>query len=224
MIGVAVSTFRRPAMLAKALDAWQQHLPSGAVLVVNEDDADDPKGVAANKNAGIASLMGAGVDHLFLVDDDTWPKASDWWRPYVDDDVPHLMFCWGRKRRITANAHYTTWSHPRGVMLYAERSVVDRVGGMRVEFGRWGSEHVEWSNRIHNAGFTPVPFVDLTVSPGLWHAEDMGRPGESGAHLARRRLRHTSIDRSDRSSWSMRSDLLERFAGSSEFVPYGLGL
>lgn len=220
-IGVAVSTFRRPRMLAQALAAWSEMLPDDAAFVVNEDDCDQPRGVAATKNAGIAALMAADVEHLFLVDDDTWPKRPEWWRPYVGDDLPHLMFCWGRKRRLSRGAHYTTWSHPRGVMLYAQRTVIERVGGMRTEFGRWGSEHVEWSRRIHNAGLTPAPFVDLTVSAKLWHAEDMGRPGETHTQLARRRRKQTSVQRSARTAWQVRSELLDRYADSDEFVPYG---
>lgn len=219
-IGVAVSTFRRPQMLARSLAAWRRLLPDHATLIVNEDDPDRPRGVAATKNAGIAALMHAGVDHLFLVDDDTWPKAPNWWQPYVDDELPHLMFCWGRKRRLSADDHYTTWSHPRGVMLYAQRSVIDRVGGMRTEFGRWGSEHVEWSRRIHNAGLTPSPFTDLTVSPKLWHAEDMGRPRESTAALAARRRKLTTVPESDRTAIAVRRALLEKHAESAEFVPY----
>src|SRR6478736_5331922 len=33
-------------------------------------------GVATNKNTGLELLMNAGVDHLFLSDDDTWPLYS----------------------------------------------------------------------------------------------------------------------------------------------------
>lgn len=218
-IGVAVSTFRRPNILKQALRAWRQHAPDVEVIV-NHDDERSPRGVAATKNDGIAALMDAGVEHLFLVDDDTWPASPNWADPYVADPLPHLMFCWGRKRRTGMTDRYTYWSHPRGVMLYAHRSVIERVGGMRLEFGRWGSEHVEWSQRIHNAGLTPQPFIDLVVSPTLWHAEDMGRPGESGAMLARRRRNLTTVPRHLRTDRTVRLALLDRYRDSADFVEY----
>lgn len=213
MIGVAISTHRRPDMLEQALAAWAPVAPD--VLVVTNDVAGD--GVAATKNRGIAALMDAGCEHLFLLDDDTWPASPDPLTPYVGDPMPHLMFCWGGRRRLTDDGHYTTWGHPRGVMLYAHRDVVDHVGGMRLDFGRGGSEHVEWSRRIHQGGHTPAPYIDLTVSPRLWHAEDMGRPGEDGAQLAARRAAHTTHTRTP---WAHRGPLMARYDGVVEHVPY----
>lgn len=218
-VGVAVSTFRRPDILAQALEAWDRH-GGGVPLVVNRDSEDAPQGSWAMKNAGIAALMDAGVDHLFLVDDDCWPRSDGWWEPYVADPLPHLMWCWGKARRLTNDGHYTTWKWPRGVMLYAHRTVVDRVGGMRSNVGRWGVAHVEWSRRIHNAGLTPAPFVDLAVSSRLWHAEDMGRPGESSAELARRRQQLSTIPKAERPPGHERAALLQRYERSAEFVEY----
>lgn len=214
MIGVAISTRNRPEFLAQALTAWTACLPD--VLVVNHDR--DGAGVAATKNAGLRALMDAGCEHLFLTDDDVRPKVPDPLTPYTTDPLPHLMFCWGRKRRLSRDEHYTTWSHPRGVLLYVQRHVVEDVGGMRTEFGRGGSEHVEWSRRIHQAGFTPAPYIDLTVSPNLWLAQDMGRPGETNADLAARRKAHTTIPRYE--PWERRHELMERYDGVVEYVEF----
>lgn len=214
MIGVAISTHRRPHVLAQSLAGWAHAMPD--LLVVTHDVTGE--GVAATKNRGIAALMDAGCEHLFLADDDVWPVSPKWAEPYTNDPLPHLMFCWGKARRLTRDNHYTTWGHPRGVMLYVHRGVIDDVGGMRTEFGRGGSEHVEWSRRIHQAGHTPAPYIDLTVSPTLWHAEDMGRPGESSAALAARRKAHTVIPK--REAWKMRSALMDKYDGVVEFVDY----
>lgn len=214
MIGVAVSTTgERADLLAQAWPAWEAANPD--VLRIIEDR--EKVGVPYAKNRSIAALMDAGVEHLFLADDDVWPTVTDPFSPYVADALPHLMWCWGRKRRLSRNERYTTWNHPRGVMLYVHRSVVERVGGMRTEFGRGGSEHVEWSRRIHQAGFTPSPYIDLTISPTLWHAEDMGRPGESMAALSARRRASTTVKRE---SWEKRRALMDRFDGDTDFVDY----
>ena len=215
MIGVAITTTpERPDFLTSALAAWARVGPD--VLVVTNDR--ERQGVAASKNRCLAALMDAGCDHLFLTDDDVWPVVDDPLTPYITDPLPHLMWCWGKKRLISDDGHHTTWGHPRGVMLYVERHVVETVGGMRTEFGRGGSEHVEWSRRIHQAGFTPSAYPDLTASPKFWHAEDMGRPGETGQQLAARRRGHTTIPKYE--AWEKRSALMDRYDGVVEFVEY----
>lgn len=205
-IGVAISTHQRPAVLAKALTHWAQHMPD--VLVVNHDIAGD--GVAATKNRGITALMDAGCEHLFLADDDVWPISPDWWRPYVDDPEPHLMHCWGKSRLIDDDGHYRVFSHPRGCLLYAQRRVIERVGGMRTEFGRWGGEHAEWSRRIHNAGLTTHRYADLTAAArGIWHAEDYTRRTPSTVSAAEREA-----------LTPRRHQLYDRYRTSSEYVEY----
>jgi hypothetical protein len=154
--------------------------------------------------------MDAGCDHLFLVDDDCWPITAQPWQPYVDDAEPHLMHCWGKSRFIADDGHYTTWSHPRGVMLYAEASVIDKIGGMRTEFGRWGGEHVDWSRRIHSAGLTRNRYADLTAArSGTWHCEDYTRRTPSTIGNAQREA-----------STYRRHALYEKYRGVVEFVPY----
>lgn len=215
MIGVAISTHHRPDTLAQALAAWAIAPPD--ILVVVNDDAGE--GVAATKNRGIAALMDAGCEHLLLVDDDTWPLGPQAWRRYVDDESPHLMLCWGKRRLLEDDGHYATYGHPRGVAMYVQRHVVEAIGGMRTEFGRFGSEHVEWSRRIHQAGFTAAPYMDLSGSTEFWHAEDWGRPGESIAELGARRQEFTTVKRGDRRT-THRLELMEKYDGVVEFVDY----
>ncbi len=205
-VGVAISTHRRAEVLSRALAAWALYMPD--VVVVTHDVHGD--GVAVTKNRGLAALMDAGCEHLFLADDDVWPVTPRWWRHYAADTEPHLMHCWGKSRLKSDDGEHTVWSWPRGVLLYAHRSVVDRVGGMRPEFGRWGGEHVEWSRRIHAAGFTAHPFQDVTVArTGVWYAEDYTR-----------KVASTVSQRERAASEATRHELYSRFRGSSDFVPY----
>jgi len=205
-VGVAISTHKRPAVLARALSHWAMAMPD--VLIVTHDVAGD--GVAVTKNRGIDALMHAGCEHLFLADDDVWPLADDWASPYVEDPEPHLMHSWGKGRLESDDGHYTVWNWPRGVLLYAERRVIERVGGMRPEFGRWGGEHVEWSRRIHHAGLSAHRFADLTTArTGAWHALDYQREVPS-----------TVSEKERVASIETRHALYDRFRGSSDFVPY----
>lgn len=198
-VGVAISsTGTRPAMLERAVAMWQN---AGIEPVVNYDT--EFQGVAATKNRGIRALMAAGVDHLFLADDDVYPLSKFSWTRYVDDPALHLSLSWGKARSegtvTTHKGDYSAWAWPRGCMLYAHRSVIDRVGGMRTEYGAGGHEHVEWSRRIFQAGLGPsetVMFCDLVQNPrDWWHAEDMIRPGETVHQLRARRRRITTVKR-----------------------------
>ena len=210
MIGLAISTHRRPAVLAKALAGWAAaEVPD--LLVVTHDVNGD--GVAATKNRGIAALMAdPRIEHLFLADDDIWPVRSHWWAPYVRSGQPHLMHVWGKRRFIREDPELglSEWTWPRGVLLYVTREVVDRVGGMRTEFHQAG-EHAEWSRRIYSCGFTRAPFQDaLAAKSGIWHCLDYTRAVPSSLPAQRYSPEDTQ----------RRHELYDRFRGSTDFVEY----
>lgn len=208
MIGVAISTHQRPDVCARALREWAKFMPD--VLVVNHDRAGN--GVAHTKNRGLAALMDGGCTELFLADDDVWPVVAHWPAPYVSNPQPHLMHCWGQKRWDHNTRDTSVWSWPRGVLLYVRREVVERVGGMRVEFGRWGGEHAEWSRRIHNAGLTRDVFQDARdAKRGIWHCEDYTRSTKSSVPAS---------VRDDPLLMANRHRLYDAHRDSREFVAY----
>src|SRR5690606_27463238 len=81
------------------------------------------------------------VDHFFLFDDDAWPLVEGWWRPYVESPEPHLMAIFDKPKGATKSQvevlyrddRHVAYHATRGYMLYAHRSVLDRVGGMDPE-------------------------------------------------------------------------------------------
>lgn len=185
-IGVAISTRNRRPVFLTNLRIWRNNLPPGAVLVVVDDASlvpvpqadhrfDEQAGIARVKNKGIELLMAAGCEHLFLADDDAYPRTPDWWRPYVESPEPHLMNVFANPSDpsvICEDGEHVAYTHPRGHLLYAHRSVIDRVGGMDPVFGLWGHEHVDWSTRIHNAGLTTWRFADVAGGERLIHCLD----------------------------------------------------
>ncbi len=195
------------------------------------------QGVATNKNTGLELLMDATeAEHLFLSDDDTWPVLPQALGKHIDlsdKGAPHSMVCWGKSRLLPENVGkgLAAWKWPRGVLLYAHRTVVEAVGGMDERFGPGGHEHVEWSNRIHNHGFTPAPFVTpasyaLASTHGtahrasmLWHCEDMPRAGEPIAEVGRRRAALTSIDHAER-DWDQIHKIMALHEGDAGYVPF----
>ena len=83
-IGVAVSTYNRPDVLAKTLEKIIEFTP-GAYIAVVDDASPKPvvvpdgvhlfrneknSGIAYTKNRGIEALMDEGCTQLFLFDDD----------------------------------------------------------------------------------------------------------------------------------------------------------
>lgn len=194
-IGVAITTYNRPEVLAKTLEQVINLTP-GAYIAVIDDASPTPvtvpdgvdlhrnkenSGIAASKNKSIEMLMDAGCEHLFLFDDDAFPLVEEWWKPYADSPEPHLMYMFedlkGSNKIKDLKVLYDDGIHraftgPRGVMLYAHRSVVEAVGGMDTIYGRWGYEHGDWSNRIHHEGLTTWRFADVVGSDKLIYSLD----------------------------------------------------
>lgn len=222
--GSAEDTLR----VANTVNEW-----TGSVFRVGQTEIEgNRRGVAVNKNTGLELLMdNTRVDHLFLSDDDTWPLYPQSLYKHTDLPLAHSMVCWGASRLDKVDGPYATWKWPRGVVLYATRNVIETVGGMDERFGVGGHEHVEWSNRIHNAHLTPHPFMSPASYAGrgpsgramrasaMWHAEDMRRPDEKPLDWDARKKANTSIDRRSR-DWDQINDVMIERRGSSDFVPY----
>lgn len=188
-IGIGITTRNRPDQIRKTVDQFERFLPPGAKLVVVDDATDDPAFEADyrfDQNVGIARAknkcleMLADVDHIFLFDDDAYPVADEWWKPYVDSPEPHLMYQFLDLRvhkirdvvELYRDAEHFALSGPRGVMLYVERRVLDIVGGLDPIYGSFGYEHGDWSNRIHHAGLTTHRYADVVGSDQLIHSMD----------------------------------------------------
>lgn len=215
-VGVAISTTgERDELLQRAEQAWWD---VGVHRVVTTYDR-HRRGVAVNKNRGLKFLMERGCEHLFLADDDMYPLSREAWERYVQQPIPHLSLSWGGHRLVTHDGTYSRFTWPRGVMLYLHRSVVEAVGGMRTEYPN-AHEHVDLSRRIHKAGLTPYPYMDLDQNVRDWfHCEDQPRPGERRHEFTARKRRNSTIRRTTRDSKRI-AELWEQFDGDTSFVEY----
>ena len=211
-IGVGITTRNRRAIFDDSLSHWLEVI-GDARLVVVDDGSDTPvpaidgatvirhgtsRGVAQSKNRCIAALLDAGCDHLFLADDDVYPRVPWWWRPYVESPEHHLCYQWPRPARRVGGGRLNRWrlvpqpghplaethfavGFPRGVLIYLDRRVVDTVGGFDPEYGR--GEHVEFSYRCWLAGLSTfsqrdesgavvAAYGDVRGSEVIWYARD----------------------------------------------------
>jgi hypothetical protein len=191
VIGVGITTRDRRDAFNKTFGEIKRLTPDAKIVVV--DDASKTPAPEATyrfeKNVGIARAKNKCLEllddceHIFLFDDDAYPLVEDWWRPYVDSPEPHLMAIYDRApgkppdvETLYRDEQHVAYHATRGYMLYVERRVLDTVGGMDPAFGRWGWEHVSWSDRIHSAGLTTWRYADVTGSHELIHSMD--RHGE----------------------------------------------
>ena len=194
MIGIGVTSHNRHEVARNTLEQIERRMPPGAKLVV-VDDASRPLpplqfdylfshnvGIARAKNKCLELLD--GCDHVFLFDDDTFPIADDWWKPYVESPEAHLMYVFedfangdklGDTARVYDDGEHIAYSHARGCMLYFKRRALDVVGGFDPAFGKWGWEHINLSDRINAAGLTTFPYMDAAGSNKLIHSGDEHR-------------------------------------------------
>lgn len=190
-IGVGITTHNRPDAFQKTFHEIKRRTP-GAKIVVVDDASDIPVQEATyrfEKNVGIARAKNKCLellddcDHIFLFDDDTYPIVDEWWKPYVESPEPHLAFSWNLID-VYRDSKHAAFHASGGCMLYVEKHVLQAVGGMETCFGRWGWEHVNWSDRIHNAGFTTWRYADVVNSRDLFHPMDAGKEVKSTATKA----------------------------------------
>lgn len=185
-IGIGITTKDRGAMARETIRQWRLYTPADIKIVVVDDASAIPVkdatfrfkrsvGIARAKNKCLELLD--NCEHIFLSDDDVYPIAHDWWVPYINSGEKHLSYIFPMVNKTASDIIESTdkiniWSHPRGCLLYIHYDVLDRVGGMNTNYGKWGYEHKDWSNRIHNAGLTPYPYMDVIDSHKIFKSLD----------------------------------------------------
>lgn len=188
-ISIAITTHNRYEVFKETYKNIKKHLPEGAKLIVVDDGScvpvkeadfrfDNAQGIAVAKNKCL-ELMG-DADYYFCFDDDIYPKVKDWHLPYIDSGLNHLCFSFDKFSNGVSNARIKlreskgiiTWHEPCGLMLFFTRQCLESVGGFDPAYGKWGYEHVGWSMRVHNAGLTPSPFMDVSKSLDLFYSYD----------------------------------------------------
>lgn len=188
-IAIAISVHNRHDVAKETIKQWKKFLPKGSKLFIVDDGSDiafpnsdhrneTAQGIAACKNRCLELCEGA--DYIFLADDDVFPKVMNWHLPYINSGLNHLCFTFdnfsngkpnGRRKLGTDNG-ITRWHEPCGLLMFYTKECLEKVGGMDESYGIWGYEHLNFSMRIHNAGLTPYPFMDVENSLDLFVSLD----------------------------------------------------
>ena len=157
-IGIGITTTpSRPAHLELCLSQMNKHMPKDAMLFVAHDT--NKMGVAHQKNKCLEALK--GCDYVFLFDDDCFPIEDGWADAYISEYIR------------TGNHHFlkinemptieikgvidgiTSWTNCAGCMMFLTRSAIQTIGTFNEDFGVYGFEHADYTNRIHKAHLTP---------------------------------------------------------------------
>lgn len=228
-IGIGITTHNRNALVRDTLARLRQHTPADAKIVVVDDASEMPVKIKDthvyrfNENVGIATAKNkclellSDCDHIFLFDDDTYPIADDWFKPYVESPEHHMMYLFenwangtpvGDDSIVYSDSQHRAHSHARGCMMYVDKLALATVGGMDVRYGKAMNEHLDWSIRIHNAGLTTFRYMDVADSEQLIYSMDQ--------HQEVR----TSIDNRQQNNEGNKH-LLADSETSSAYMPYG---
>lgn len=251
--GVAVTTLNRRPLFTDTIGHILNTCPPGTPIVVIDDGSDTPvpaipgvtvirnptpHGIARAKNQCLTALMDAGVDHLFLFDDDAHPTGKGWEAGYINSGEHHLslQLRWVERCRTchadTMHNYNTvrgfptcTVCHPEqvvyqddtmhavewgsGVMLYFTRHCIDTIGGFRTDYGRYGIEHWDIATRAANAGLIRHPFTDI-VNPKIYAVDAHSRGPRS---CVPQNIRAEHLAR----NWEL---FQTRFKDSKDFVEY----
>lgn len=188
-IGIGITTHNRRDRFNETYGHILSNSPDCKIVVV-DDASDEPCKKATyrfEKNVGIAGAKNkclellSDCDHIFLLDDDCYPKLTFWYMPYVLSGINHMMYLFDQKRYkfdkprdaiFVVDGNYAVHALTKGCMLYYTKEAIEKVGYMCTEFGRWGSEHTDLSDRIFFAGLTPFPYMDLEYSSDLIYSAD----------------------------------------------------
>jgi len=188
-IGIGIITHNRREVFENTFAEMQKFLPADAKLVVVDDASDVPCPEATyrfDQNVGIATAKNKcfelldDCEHIFLFDDDTYPTAMGWEKPYIESPEPHLMYIFedlvsGQlkdTKKLYDDGFLIAYDHARGCMLYYDRKCLDVAGGMDTEYRKWGYEHGDLTNRIFNLGLTKFRIMDVPGSRDLFYSCD----------------------------------------------------
>lgn len=228
-IAICITTRNRRDVFDTSHTRWWYYMPKNARIFVVDDASNSDnfidcdyrfqtqQGIAKAKNKCLE--LAQNYDHIFLADDDVYPKIQGWEKPYLESGLNHLALTFDKNSkgvRYSASIRcegswngFKTYTAPNGCFLYLNKKVLETAGGFRPEFGIWGFEHVEYSQRIHLLGLTPHPYIDLPNSLDLMHVCDYyGEVKSSVTHQEKVKSAEENIK------------IWQNLGGKAEFVPF----
>ena len=201
-IGIGILSYNRLESLNRLLDSIRKNtdLKRTTIFISDESSDDEVKryisnipdmivinnkdrlGVAGNTNRLMRCLD--RFRYRIILNDDVEVLQSGWDKFYFDaiEGTKCHHFCMrqagllgavrGEKRLIGGHNIYTVNEKPHGAVFVYDHVAATKVGYMDEDFGVYGMEHVDWSNRVSMSGIQPPGFHDLDGSEKFFRIHD----------------------------------------------------
>lgn len=165
-IGIGVTTYKRPQLLAQCLYNIKRFTASEYELYIATDTDTDNRGIALRKNECIYNLR--HCDYVFLFDDDCYPQKVGWEteviKMHLKTNVHHFLLASDKIHKLQEyqfvnDCELKIYDSIGGVFMFITKDVIQKVGGFFAEYERYGFEHIGYSCRIFEAKLTPAPFI-----------------------------------------------------------------
>lgn len=171
-IGIGITTRNRKEVYETCIKQIAEYTPD-YILYTYEDNSDVPYtdncgteriGVAKAKNKCLEYLYSQDCTHIFLFDDDCFPKDHNWIDKFINSGFPHLNFI--PIKGLNVNILHTIGNviitdMVFGCLLYFD---VEKLGYIYFndEFGIYGYEHCELTERIYRTGKQQYKYISLS--------------------------------------------------------------
>ena len=171
-IGIGVTTYNRP----KHIELWEKQLKLNfnieTCTIHIANDSNERMGIAFRKNECLKNL--SDNDYIFLFDDDCFPIKEGWAEFFIEASKAtrqhHFMYLKETPTikkimhktydpyyyQYSVQEHINIYNNCAGCMMFLTKEVIQKVGGYNPAYGIYGYEHAGYSNRIHQAGLTPI--------------------------------------------------------------------
>jgi hypothetical protein len=178
-IGIGITTYDTRSTLDQCLDNIYRRSKWPYELHVAKDSDKHRLGVAKRKNQCLDALK--HCDHVFLFDDDCWPKRNSWADKFVEFSEAgmgeHFQYSnsikHGSPSLIFKPAGILeVYPHGGAPFMYMSKNAIEKVGGFYTGYGLYGFEHIGWSCRAYKAGLTLEKFTQPAFLSNFLYAAD----------------------------------------------------
>ena len=218
-IGLGITTYKRAELLSNILPIWIKRSPKSTKIAINIDgDYTDYKGlidqypnvewiytgarrgIAAGKNNCMDAL--SECEHIFMADDDIYPKTEDWYENFVEAKPIHSCYITqkhGGNHVRYRGGDWISFTGCGGVLLYFRGDA--RHERYNEDLGIYGFEHVEITERIWRKyqAFSPTAYMAPKFLDGKFYTIDFswGSEKEKPEFEFDENLIHTSMKGED---------------------------
>lgn len=180
MISISITTFNRPEVLEWSLRHFSKYKTFYDSDIVIVDDNSSHKihlkneavckkygfkyfynttreGIAKSKNIGLKYFK--DKEFYILFDDDCFPKSDNYDLTFIEafqkTGIEHFVYTKEVDyiRSILKNEMYEVFESCFGMCLFFTKNIIDNIGYFDEEFGMYGYEHAEMSQRAFLNGF-----------------------------------------------------------------------